>query len=185
MPTITPSDALILVADYLTDTISGLIPTPTVIAYTVKQLLEIYKQQAHTTRDTATAQRVLRVHTQVEQATHKQHQQQVAPSYLQFELKHTCNTPTLPSIPQITQDDQDSPPSASTCHQQILRQDFMFQCMEIPGYKAPFTPQQANFCRYPLQFLCDLAYAILNDETCNLLKYCHLMKHPKHKDVCA
>ena len=59
----------------------------------------------------------------------------------------------------------------------------MLQCMEIPGYKAPFTPQQAASRKYPLQFLCDLAYAVLDDKTGDLLKYRHLMKHPKYKDV--
>ena len=52
--------------------------------------------------------------------------------------------------------------------------------MEIPGYKAPFSPQQAASRKYPLQFLCDLAYTVL---TCDLLEYHHLMKHPKYKDV--
>ena len=55
--------------------------------------------------------------------------------------------------------------------------------MEIPGYKAPFTPQQAASRKYPLQFLCDLAYAVLDDKTGDLLEYHHLMKHPKYKDV--
>ena len=56
--------------------------------------------------------------------------------------------------------------------------------MEIPGYKAPFNARQAASRKYPLQFLCDLAYAILEqDETGDLLEYCHLMKHPKYKDV--
>jgi len=55
--------------------------------------------------------------------------------------------------------------------------------MEIPGYKAPFTPQQAAARKYPLQFLCDLAYAVMDDETGDLLEYRHLMKHPKYKDV--
>jgi hypothetical protein len=55
--------------------------------------------------------------------------------------------------------------------------------MEIPGYKAPFTVKQAASRKYPLQFLCDLAYAVLNDKTGNLLEYRHLMKHPKYKDI--
>ena len=59
----------------------------------------------------------------------------------------------------------------------------MLQCMEIPGYTAPFTARQAALRKYPLQFLCDLAYAVLDDETGDLLKYRHLMKHPKYKDV--
>ena len=59
----------------------------------------------------------------------------------------------------------------------------MLQCMEIPGYTAPFTARQAASRKYPLQFPCDLAYAVLDGETGDLLEYRHLMKHPKYKDV--
>jgi hypothetical protein len=59
----------------------------------------------------------------------------------------------------------------------------MLQCMEIPGYKAPFTARQAASRKYPLQFLCNLVYADLDNESGNLLEYRHLMKHPKYKDV--
>ncbi len=55
--------------------------------------------------------------------------------------------------------------------------------MEIPGYKAPFTPQQAASQTFPLQFLCDFAYAVLDNDTGNLLEYRHLIKHPKYKDT--
>ncbi len=55
--------------------------------------------------------------------------------------------------------------------------------MEQPGYKSLFTPRQASSQKYPLQFLCDLAYAILDDKTGKLLKYHHLLKHPKHKNI--
>jgi len=55
--------------------------------------------------------------------------------------------------------------------------------MEIPGYKAPFTTRQVASRKFPLKFLCDLAYAVLDDETGDLLEYNHLMKHSKYKDV--
>jgi hypothetical protein len=55
--------------------------------------------------------------------------------------------------------------------------------MEILGYKARFTQQQAAFRRYSLQFLCDLAYVVLDNKMGDLLEYPHLMKHPKHKDI--
>jgi hypothetical protein len=42
--------------------------------------------------------------------------------------------------------------------------------MEIPGYKAPFTVRQAASRKYPLQFLCNLVYAVLDKETGDLLK---------------
>jgi hypothetical protein len=52
-------------------------------------------------------------------------------------------------------------------------QEFMLQRMEIPGYKAPFTAQQAALRKYPLQFLCNLPYAVLDNETGGLLEYRH------------
>jgi hypothetical protein len=38
-------------------------------------------------------------------------------------------------------------------------------------------------CQYPLKFLCNWTSAVLDNETGNLLKYRHLLKHPKYKDV--
>jgi hypothetical protein len=54
---------------------------------------------------------------------------------------------------------------------------------QIPGYKAPFTVRQAASRQYPLQFLCDLAYSVLDNKTGDLLEYRHLMKHPKYEDM--
>jgi hypothetical protein len=47
MPSLTLLDALIHAADNLTDAISGLIPTSTVTADTVDELMEIYKNNKH------------------------------------------------------------------------------------------------------------------------------------------
>jgi hypothetical protein len=37
--------------------------------------------------------------------------------------------------------------------------------------------------RYPLQFSCNLANAVMDDKTGGLLKYCHLINNPRYKDV--
>ncbi len=55
--------------------------------------------------------------------------------------------------------------------------------MDSPCLPQQFTSKQANACKYLLQFLCDFAYLVLDDETGNLLEYWHLLKHPKYKDV--
>jgi hypothetical protein len=55
--------------------------------------------------------------------------------------------------------------------------------MEIPGHAAPFTPAQAAVRKYPLQFLCDFAYTVLDDDTGDLLEYRHLLKHPKYRET--
>jgi hypothetical protein len=191
MPTITPANALICTANYLMDPILGLIPVPTCTQDAVDQLMVIFKQQACTANDTATAQRVLRKRTQAERVNEEEHQipvqAQVTP-LPSFEIKENNNiiAHTPQGIPQITQDKNDVPPSANMQQQRELRtltQEFILQCMEIPGYKAPFTAKQAASRKYPLQFLCDLTYAVLDDKTGNLLKYCHLMKHLKYKDL--
>jgi hypothetical protein len=187
MPSITLADALIRAADYLTDAISGLIPTSAVTADVVDQLMEIFKQQAQVTRDTATAQRVLREQAQAERVIEEECQQQQEARAPTFQIEDENTAATAPhAIPQIMQDEYNSPPSANIhqqCKVRTLMQDLMLQCMEIPGYKAPFTPKQEASRKYPCQFLCNLAYAVLDDKTGNLLEYCHLMKHCKYKDM--
>ena len=192
-------DTLIRAADYLTDTISSLIPTRMVTADMVDQLMEIYKQQAQATRDAATAQRVLRERTQAERVIEEGNQQQQAAmtptvqvedqgaSAPTFQVEDEDNVAPAPqATPQITQDKWGSPPAANTCQQHKVRtltQDFMLQCMEIPGFKPPLTPKQAASRKYLLQFLRNLAYTVLDNKTDNLLEYRHLMKHPKYKDT--
>jgi hypothetical protein len=167
MPTITPADALICVADYLTDAILGLVPTPMGTQDAVDQLMVIFKQQARAAKDAATAQRVLRERTQVERVIKEERQAHVAKETTQaqvtalptIEIKELNDIAESPQgIPQITQDEYNkytTPPLANTRQQRetrTLTPEFMLQCMEIPGYKAPFTARQAALRKYPLQF---------------------------------
>jgi len=46
-----------------------------------------------------------------------------------------------------------------------------------------FTNKQASSRKYPLQFLCDFTYLVINNETGDLLEYRRLLKHPKYKDI--
>ncbi len=59
----------------------------------------------------------------------------------------------------------------------------MLHMMEIKGYTAPFTVRQAALRQYLFQFLCDFAYAVLDNDTGDLLEYRYLIKHPKYKDT--
>ncbi len=143
MPSITPADAVICAADHLPDAIAGLIPTPTIAADAINQLMTIFKLQARANKDNAAAQRVLRERAQAEmviqeeeqqrQAMQECQQEQASPSTVTLELEEESNdTPTPSHIPQITQEEYESPPAANTCQQQetrTLTQDFMLQCM--------------------------------------------------------
>jgi hypothetical protein len=103
-----------------------------------------------------------------------------------FEVDFTTTEPP-PSMqsPIISQDNYDSPPSANTRHhcQGMITQDFILHILEQTSKRMPFSPQQAASQRFPLQVLHDMASAIFDNETSELLEYCHLMKHPKYKDV--
>jgi hypothetical protein len=143
MPSITPEDALIQAADYVTVAISGLVPKTTITADAEEQLLAIFKLQVKANKNTATAQRVLRDCTQAERvikeeqelenSTHKEIQhRQVTPSPT-FQVKFTNNAALANSaLPQITQDEYKAPQLANTCQRQrtrMLTQDFMLPCM--------------------------------------------------------
>jgi hypothetical protein len=55
--------------------------------------------------------------------------------------------------------------------------------MDMPTPSQPFITRQAALQKFPLQFLCNFASAVVNNETGDLLEYRHLLKHPKYKDV--
>jgi hypothetical protein len=166
-----------------------------VTADAVKQFREIYKILADQATYAARAQRVLREQALAQRVAKEQ--QAVEP--VQANNKHTsttipnfevkdnqANDPRATNGPPVISQDEDSPPAANTRQQrqtQMLTQDYMFQMMEIPGYKAPFTPSQAAARKYPLQILCDFAYAILDKDTGDLLEYRLLIKHPKYAET--
>jgi hypothetical protein len=91
MQSITPDDPLICVADYLMDVIAGHIPTTTITADTVDQLMKIFKLQAKASKDTESAQRVLREGAQAGRVIKEEHQLQHA---AQKEIQQEQVTPS-------------------------------------------------------------------------------------------
>ncbi len=197
MPTITPADALIKAGANLVDVILGLLPKNSITANVMEQLMEIYKIQAEKATCKARAQRVLRAEALAQRVAEEQQAAepvQASPrhtptAFPTFEVEDSQdNNPSASSGPPIMSQDEDSLPSANTHQQRQIRtlmQDYMFHTMKVPGYKAPFTPAQAALRKYPLQFLVDFAYAILDKDTGDLLEYRHhhLIKHTKYKNT--
>jgi hypothetical protein len=197
MPNLTPVDALIKAADNLVDTINGIIPKNSVTLDAVEQLMKIYKIQAQKATCKAQTQRVLWEQAQAQRVKEQQlvAEQQASPqnsptsfSNLEVNTYPDMDIGSLQGTPIISQDSKEdiSHPAANTRQQrqiQTLTQDYMLHMMEIPGYTTPFTPKQAASQTFPLQILCDLAYAVLDDDTGDLLEYRHLIKHPKYKDT--
>ncbi len=157
MPSTTPADALIKAADNLVDTISGLIPQNGVTADAPEQFMEICKIQAKKAtceaqtqsvlREQAKAQRVEEQQLAVGKKSSPQHSPMSLPD-IEVHKYPNLDLGTLQGTPIISQVDKEdiSPPSANTrqqCQTCTLTQDYLLHMMEIPGYEALFTPQQA------------------------------------------
>ena len=186
MPTITPADALIRAADNLTEALKGVIPPPNMTTEAVDQLMLIFKQQAKKANNNATAQRVLKERAQAERVHNEEIDSPASTSPIpELEVTYPATDDVQrQTTPIISQDDDisdSSAPAANTRSQQrtrTLTQEFLYHMRE-----KPFTNQQAAARKYPLQFLCDFASSVLNDETGELLEYRHLIKNPKYRAV--
>jgi hypothetical protein len=184
----------------LTDAIAGIIPPPNITTDAIDQLINIFKLQATKNKDAASAQRVLKERAQAARMSNETNEQSSTTeptttttttpmSFPPLELEYpNLDTGMLQGTPMISQDEMggNSSPAANICRQQKVRtitQDYLFRLMDTPELLQLFTNQHAASCRYPLQFLCNFANAVLDDETGNLLEYQHLLKHPKYKEV--
>ena len=86
----------------------------------------------------------------------------------------------------ITQDDSPAENTRSKTRRQetIMRMsdEVMLSCIQMTK-KATINPKAAASKKYPMQLLCDLAGAVLDQDTGDLLEYKHLLKHPKLKET--
>jgi hypothetical protein len=192
MPTLTSSDALIRAANNLTNAISEIIPPPNITTDAIDQLINIFKLQAEKEKDAATAQRVLKEYAQAERVgtKTKDHSPRTAPtakpttttvttpmSFPPLEVEYPdLNTGMLQETPMTSQDKMGNnlSPAANTCLKrkvQTITRDYLFHLMDTPGLPRLFTNQQAASRKYPLQFLCNFANAVLDDKTGDLLEY--------------
>jgi hypothetical protein len=72
MPTITPTDALILAAANLTAAIAGVVPPPNMTVDAIDKLMNIFKLQAEKEKNDATIQKVLKDGAQAERVHTKE-----------------------------------------------------------------------------------------------------------------
>jgi len=159
----------------------------------VDQLMTIFKQQAEKAKDNATTQRVLKERARAERVHNEEATQPASPSTIPpLEVTYPAiDVESLRGTPIISQDEDNIGTSTPTANTQLQRQvctlmqDCLFHMMDILGITKPFTNQQAASRKYPLQFLCDFASAVLDEETGDLPEYRHLLKNPKYRDICS
>mgnify|MGYP007089473653 CR=1 FL=1 len=82
------------------------------------------------------------------------------------------------------EDKQDGPAfnTRSKTRARSLTQEVALQAIEISGRGAKLTARSTAARKYPLEFLCEYANAVLDGETGELLQYRHLIKSPKYRN---
>jgi hypothetical protein len=160
----------------------------------INQLMHIFKQQAKTAKNNATVHRALKEHAHAERVLTKAEPNPIptttpsvaltanpTTSFPYLEIKYPDSDVGRPrQTPVVSQDNHESvsPPSANTHHQRrgrTITEDFLLHMVDVPTPTQPFTTQQAASRKFLLQFLCNFASAVLNNETGDLLEYCHLL----------
>ena len=63
----------------------------------------------------------------------------------------------------------------------MLMDEFIYNMMELRGV-TNIPPQSTAARKFPLQFLCDFANAVIDSETGEIMEYRHLLKTPKHRE---
>ena len=198
-PTVTPKDAIMMAAKQLAKALAG--DLPATLGETELQALERL-QNAFTTAVEAQEAPQQRVQKEVPQprvapaTTPPRVQEKEAPPLP--EGYEYSNSGLIVAYPQsrppqalahnyITQDDDaaDAPAhntrARSRTQPLTITQESMLSMLEINNCKL--SPRQMPTGKYPLQFLCDFAGAVMDAKSGELLSYRQLMKRPKYKEI--
>jgi hypothetical protein len=192
-PTFTSHDALIVAADKLADAISGTMPKNSTTENGIKQLLDIFKQQANIAKDRldAKTKRLNDAATQRVQDENPATAQRVPTATTTFESNDEPNDRVdgqRNNVPTITQD-EDEMPTTTRASNRVLRSEtrsltdeFLYNAMEFPGITTTITAKNTASRKYAQQFITNWANAVIDKETGELMEYKHLLKDPRHRE---
>ena len=194
MPTLTNADALLKAANDMQTALWGGVAQASETTVAIEKLMEIFKQNA--TREKSMQMEAGTRRQQMHEAQRQRAQTEDAESNTtndwnvisQDELDSDTEDLLDEGPPELVPPDPKAPqaPAYNTRSQASTRsitQEVMLMTMDISSAAKKITPSQAASRKYPLEFLCEYAEAVLDGATGELLEYRHLIKHPKYKDV--
>ena len=203
MPTITNADALLTAAQDMTTALKGGVAQTSETAAAIKALLAIYKENADMEKekenaansqrvrmDDARAQRVLQ---EIEHATAtRQHNQQsqAPPLEVEYPDEESEDDEDDEILAEVTAGGkvhtEDAPANNTRSRAAVPRtitQEAIFATLEVSGASANISARSAASRKYPLQFLCDFAGAVLDGASGEMLEFRQLIKNPKYRLV--
>ena len=182
MPTVTNADALLHAAQDMNTALLGGIGQASDTKQAIEKLMQIFKQNAEKEKKVQNDSQIQRV--RMEQAAAQRVQLEATNEAEAEDIVITQDDDNEP--PQLVPPDPKASPAFNTRSQRGSRnitQDVMLMTMEISSTSKLIMPKNAASRKYPLEFLCELAGAVLDGDTGELMEYRHLMKHPKYRQV--
>ena len=201
-PTVTPKDAVVKAAKDLTRALQGEIPQNDESMTALQQLEELFSKKAAemSARDTEASPRVQttprvpaappRVETpspRVQIVEAAQQEQQIVASAPQGLLVESppadkANTPT----PNYISQDEEEPPAYNTrgrraAAARTLTQESILSAIDISSLQLNTAKLASR--QFPRQVTCEMANAVVDAETGELMEYRHLMKNPKYREI--
>ena len=96
------------------------------------------------------------------------------------------NIPDIVPTGTIDDNDKRNTPSRNTRSQStslIIMEEVMLSSCQMSSTSYQIDPQKSAIRKYLLQLFCEIAGAVLDEETGDCLEYHHLVKHPNHQKV--
>ena len=84
------------------------------------------------------------------------------------------------------EEDEEEGPATRTrarASTRTITQEVLLQMADVASSSSAITAKSAASRKFPMQFLCDYANAVLDGETGELLEYRHLIARPKYKQA--
>ena len=183
-PPVTQADALLRATDDVCDLLRGKVPVKGDVRTALDMLMDIFSEQAEKTITTPTdthREQRSRAHANRTTTEEETVENQAIPNEIELGDDDVRTTRTAqirhppPSGPHLIEDDE--PPNFRVTRASRRRQ--LLSAVEVSG-SCP-TARQTASRKFPMQFLCDFAGAVLDAETGDLLEYRQLIKNPKHE----
>jgi hypothetical protein len=184
MPTMTNADALLKAAQDMTTAMKGGVPQSNETVDAIKALMQIFKNNAATMKEMEDATRPQRVKMReaLDQRVNMEREEENS-QVDEAPIAEPSLAPTFFEPIEPTPSPNEAPAHNTRSRRTIrtITQEALLTTLSKSAASVTISAQAAASRKYPLALLTEMAGAVLDGETGELLEYRHLIKHSKFK----
>ena len=182
MPTMTNSDALLKAAQDMTTALKGGVQQSNEQADAIKILMKIFKNNATTMKEMEEATRPQRVKMRDALEQRVNMERDKINSQEEKEVAPVAEPSLAPTFFETIEPNNDVPAHNTRSRtMRTITQEALLTTLTKSAASVTITAQSAASRKYPLALLTEMAGAVLDAETGELLEYRHLIKKSKYK----